>query len=171
MFLPQSYKAPVIPVRTFTPEEEAERLKYFKPDIEDICVGYECRVVNTYFLANEWGYEHTLSPMQKLTREDVITRFKTSWNVRVRKLEKEAICDEGWQIVTPDSSKWIKKNIFYFEKDNYFLIADFNHPVPFLQWILRDPSLMLDKMPNVERWSVCLNVRCINDFRKIVKML
>lgn len=170
MFLPENYKALVMRVRTFTSEEEAEKSRYYQPTIEDICVGYECRTVNTYFLANEWGYPHTLGPLKKLTRDDVINIFKTTWNVRVLKLTKEHIRDEGWKVVTPSSDR-IKENIFFFEKDNYFLIADFNHEVPFLTWILRDPSLMLDKMPNAERWSVCLNVRCINDFRKIVKML
>lgn len=157
-------------IRTFTAEETAERDKYFQPNIEDICIGYECRRVNTFFLANEWGYEHTLSEMKRLTREDVVSIFKTTWQVRVLKLTKEAIRDEGWVVKTP-SSNLTRENVFFFEKDNYFLIADFNQPIPFLTWILRDPSLMLDKMPNAERWSVCANIRCINDFRKIVKMI
>lgn len=154
--------------REFTPEEDLEKAKYFQPDIEDICVGYECRSVNTFFLANEWGYEHTLSPMKKLTREDVVTRFKTTWNVRVAWLTKEQIEAEGWK-PTLDFKRDIMDEVAFdkgytSEWGPYRVLIVFGEKT-------RNLKISIEMM-NRKQW-VRYSGECkdINTFRKICKFL
>lgn len=74
--------------------------EYFTPSIEDIRVGYECRMINTYFLRNEWENQSHWTELKPLSREQVgsiIKHTKNAFVVRVPYLTKEQIEEEGWE--------------------------------------------------------------------------
>lgn len=77
------------------------------------------------------------------------------------------IIDDGWN----EASMNLKSGFKSFEKDNFMLIVNFNLPIPFLRFILKDVTKVIEKMPDCERWLVCVNVRDINQFRQICKMI
>lgn len=142
-----------------------ESKKYFIPDIEDIRVGYECRVINTYFLANEWLEEKALAPLKPLTREDVINRFKYSWNVAVPFLTKEQIIAEGWNISTNSFYELELKN----EYATYFCNLLDSNKIRILEYTKTDPK----ELWSMQRRSIIFEGKCkdINTFRYVCKLL
>ena len=139
------------------------KLEYFTPSIEDIRVGYELEMnlideFTKQTVSND-NLRHTVNIMSRVPHL-----------VRVPYLTKEQIRDDSWKVITP-SSNLTKEGVFYFEKGNYFLIADFSRPIPFLDFILRDPSKDLDKVGNPERFRFYCECKDINTFRYICKLL
>lgn len=98
--------------------ENRNNQEYYKPDLEDIRVGYECRAVNTYFLPSEWGEEKTLGPLKAMSREDIAYSFKSSWNFRTPYLTREQIETEGWthiggQLMSSGRQDFTKTHTYY----------------------------------------------------------
>jgi hypothetical protein len=122
--------------------------KYFTPDIEDLCIGYECELLmNTdVSILNPTSNAPEFKPFifEKNKIELLIELYDS---IRVPYLTKEQIEAEGWVYVSMDMC-WIKNGIeLYFQKDNKIEILD---------------------QPNFLFQGECKD---INTFRKIIKLL
>lgn len=138
--------------------------KYFTPDIEDIHVGYEGEV--------SYLHEDKFTPF-KLRHAEETSDFLTGYynrKVRTPFLTKEQIEKEGWEF----QEKYEMSGRLAFRKDNYFLILDVNG-VPQITLILRDSTLEYRRqfrfIENPEHFNFNAEVKSINEFRKIQKML
>ena len=129
--------------------------KYFTPDIEDLCIGYECeynfaRAYTDEFHFVKIGYKNVTPGEGGYTNEltDMIHLIDDgAAAIRVPYLTKEQIEAEGWVYVSMDMC-WIKNGIeLYFQKDNKIEILD---------------------QPNFLFQGECKD---INTFRKIIKLL
>lgn len=154
---------------------EQVKRKYFTPTIEELHVGYEHE-------SHEWSMDEAGDPelnydrwvTQKLTAPHLqtILQYNVLRGMRVPYLTKEQIRDNGWQVITPDSgNRHIKEGTFFFQKGNYFLIASFWRELPFLDFILRDPSKDLDKVSDAERFRFYCDCKDINTLRTIENLL
>ena len=152
-------------------------LKYFKPEISDIHVGYECEVA--YLEKDNW------TPMKVRHQEETEDFIKAVFNynrrIRTPYLTKEQIEAEGWieksrfQMldVTDNQSEGGNTTSYGFEKGNYFLIFnDFSRRICL---IYKDPSKETISSWSVQRDPEHFNFNCIcpsiNEFRKIQKWL
>jgi hypothetical protein len=126
--------------------------KYFTPDIEDICIGYELEInwnrayeekwvpIKVSVQDEEFAYTSELSEIVDALHDGMS-------EARVSYLTKEQIEDEGWVYVNIDMC-WIKNGIeLYLEKDNIIEILE---------------------QPN---WLYKGKCKDINTFRKIIKLI
>jgi hypothetical protein len=73
--------------------------KYFTPDIEDLCIGYECEINNTY---GKWeSITITFSNSNSFYKTDLaeVCLLVEDKYVRVPYLTKEQIEAEGWELI------------------------------------------------------------------------
>jgi hypothetical protein len=128
--------------------------KYFTPDIEELCIGYELE----YKSYKQGNYKpHKIFDGSSI---DVIFKDGISQNfVRVPYLTKEQIEAEGWKPYYMDG---------VYTKDDYILNFDFATGLN---------RLNIHKKPetgkNVTSHDMLFNskCKCINDFKKIIKIL
>ena len=135
--------------------------KYFTPDIEDLCIGYECEYNFARAYTDEFdfvkigykdvtpgkgGYTDELTHMIHLIDDGAAA-------IRVPYLTKEQIENEGW---TKEKSYFIKNNIYLFFEDK-FLVIDSGNP---FSWEAIDSEILFK--------GKCKD---INTFRKICKLL
>ena len=125
--------------------------KYFTPDIEDIHVGYACEELRN----GNWEF---LNIPYNECLDDLYNQCLNNF-IRVPYLTKEDIEDEGWERYHMDGT---------YIKDNYILNFDFATGLN---------RLNIHKKPetgkNVTSHDMLFNskCKCINDFRKIIKLL
>ena len=127
--------------------------KYFTPDIEEMFVGCEFEMHDT------WGNWKNLILTEELLKNPLIglgsgnERVPWYWKIRVPYLTKEQIEAEGW---TKEKSYFIKNNIYLFFEDK-FLVIDSGNP---FSWEAIDSEILFK--------GKCKD---INTFRKICKLL
>ena len=136
--------------------------KYFTPDIEDICIGYELEI--------NWSraYEVCWVPIKVLVQDedfaytnsisDIINALDDGMSeARVPYLTKEQIEAEGWEYVETDIN-----SIFTFKKSNCILYCNFI-----------TKKIQLDFLVNNGGISTLFSGQCkdINTFRKLCKLL
>ena len=127
--------------------------KYFTPDIEEMFVGCEFEMHDT------WGNWKKLILTEELLKNPLIglgsgnERVPWYWKIRVPYLTKEQIETEGW---TKEKSYFIKNNIYLFFEDK-FLVIDSGNP---FSWEAIDSEILFK--------GKCKD---INTFRKICKLL
>ena len=121
--------------------------KYFTPDIEDLCIGYECQFRMD---KNSIYWEELL-----ISNKDIIKELinHPEFEFRTIYLTKEQIEAEGW---TKEKSYFIKNNIYLFFEDK-FLVIDSGNP---FSWEAIDSEILFK--------GKCKD---INTFRKICKLL
>lgn len=130
--------------------------KYFTPDIEDIHIGYELEV-NYNFKLNDIFHKKIIDSFEELS--DIHSRMPGDCVIRVPYLTKEQIEAEGWKKYYIDGT---------YIKDNHILNFDFATGLN---------RLNIHKKPetgkNVTSHDMLFNskCKCINDFRKIIKLL
>jgi hypothetical protein len=130
--------------------------KYFTPDIEDIHIGYELEV-NYNFKLNDIFHKKIIDSFEELS--DIHSRMPGDCVIRVPYLTKEQIEAEGWERYHMDGT---------YIKDNHILNFDFATGLN---------RLNIHKKPetgkNVTSHDMLFNskCKCINDFRKIIKLL
>ena len=135
--------------------------KYFTPDIEDLCIGYECeynfaRAYTDEFDFVKIGYKNVTPGKGGYTNEltDMIHLIDDgAAAIRVPFLTKEQIQAEGW---TKEKSYFIKNNIYLFFEDG-MLVIDSGNP---FSWEASDSEILFK--------GKCKD---INTFRKICKLL
>ncbi len=138
--------------------------KYFTPDIEDLCIGYECeynfakaytdefdfvKIDYKDITSGEAGYTNELTDMIHLIDDGAAA-------IRVPYLTKEQIEAEGWKYL---SEGYVEQQAFY--KDDFQMSCFYDKH---LLKIIKKESLK----------TVILyqgSCKCINDFRKIIKLL
>ena len=127
--------------------------KYFTPDIEEMFVGCEFEMHDT------WGNWKKLILTEELLKNPMVSlgsgneRIPWYWKFRVPYLTKEKIEAEGW---TKEKSYFIKNNIYLFFEDK-FLVIDSGNP---FSWEAIDSEILFK--------GKCKD---INTFRKICKLL
>ena len=117
--------------------------KYFTPDIEDLCIGYELEHLSaTGYITTKFEIDSSLSALQELIKLN---------QVRVPYLTKEQIEAEGWE---EHSSNFFKKDLLMLQID----LEEYNILIRKGSWF---PEETLFKG----------NCKDINTFRKIIKLL
>ena len=126
--------------------------KYFTPDIEDLCIGYELEMNWNRAYEEKWVPVKISIQDEEFAYTDEISEIVNALDdgmseARVPYLTKEQIEAEGWVYVSMDMC-WIKNGIeLYFQKDNKIEILD---------------------QPNFLFQGECKD---INTFRTIIKLL
>ena len=127
--------------------------KYFTPDIEDFCIGYECEI-RTPTRWKSGKFPEILELNSELDEFGKDSLMKAAHAIlRVPYLTKEQIEAEGW---TKEKSYFIKNNIYLFFEDKSLEIDSGN---PF-SWEAIDSEILFK--------GKCKD---INTFRKICKLL
>lgn len=131
--------------------------KYFTPDIEDLCIGYECEINNTH---GKWEYiTITFTNSNSFYKTDLaeVCLLVEDKEVRVPYLTKEQIETEGWKFDRNQDDD----DVISFEKKikNKLYMLHF-YPIK-NQIIIND----------INSESLPLNCKDINTFRKICKLL
>lgn len=137
--------------------------KYFTPDIEDICVGYECEICPHLGYKDEWipvtgkceeipGNGVKDCNLDELTYDCLVDGYI---GIRVPYLTKEQIETEGWKIESEIKG--------YFKFKNYHLSFDYVTGL-YRMRISKDEDLR----ENLIFEGTCKD---INTFRKIIKLL
>lgn len=156
--------------------------KYFTPKLEDIHVGYVCEILpvgkpHTWekgTLRYETGHEGAgimnLNPFWWTWKlidgaYPVKIQLHNLENIRVSYLTTEQIEAEGW--TKNDYPVW--RNRMGFQKDNFFLVLDLSGDTPWINMIVKDPSLLT--IVNPETFRVTLPCPSINEFKTICKLL
>jgi hypothetical protein len=129
--------------------------KYFTPDIEDLCIGYECEINNTY---GKWeSITITFTNSNSFYKTDLteVCLLVEDKYVRVPYLTKEQIEAEGWKFDynLGDFDYYIKK---VNDKEEYELEFCYKERI------------------NINIWKRTLyhgECKDINTFRKIIKLL
>lgn len=151
--------------------------KYFIPDIEDLCVGYECEYNFARAYTNEFdfvkisykdvtpgkgGYTNELTNMIHLIDDGAAV-------IRVPYLTKEQIENEGWTYKTRSTDLWFERKEIFLRYDGYHL-----ENIK-LQYGLHDYRLKISFVyvgDNEESTNAYLGeCKDINTFRKIIKLL
>lgn len=150
--------------------------KYFTPNIEDLCVGYECEYNFAKAYTNDFkfvkigykddeGYTNELTDMIHLIDDGAAA-------IRVPYLTKEQIEAEGWEYVK--NTNTVDVDICHiFNKNNYML--GWFPLINKIAVLVRDPSKAFDEKGilieynNTERYTG--SCKDINTFRKICKLL
>lgn len=135
-----------------------EQIKYFIPNIEDLRIGYE------YEIASIDSESYTKGKLTNHLMSHILGA-----KLRVPYLTKEQIENEGWEEMKEIFLDRRMKRCSY-KKDNYFLVLDYNNQTPFIEIILRDPSLER-RMLNPENFRITLPCKSINEFKQIFKFL
>jgi hypothetical protein len=133
--------------------------KYFTPNIEDLCIGYELEIRQ----ANKW-----LS--HKIQSNDCFCDFIDMDGYRVPYLNKEQIEAEGWTSFITEYERDIvtEKMIYTFFKEDRNYMLGWNFNTNKITLIIKDPSLVLDYYTEPTFRGECKD---INTFRKIIKLL
>jgi hypothetical protein len=167
--------------------------KYFTPDIEDICIGYECEVysiglqmINDRLLPDDerdnelkWrpriikcGSDILSLEAHSYQNEDELYKsFKTLWKnyIRVPYLTKEQIEAEGWEYKSRGTDLWFERKEIFLREDGYHL-----ENIK-LQYGLHDCRLKISfvYIGDGEESTGAYLGKCkdINTFRKIIKLL
>jgi hypothetical protein len=130
-----------------------ENNKYFTPDIEDLCIGYELELLCVIEGSNEKEETWKNTIIYNLYVENKEEFIKS---VRVPYLTKEQIEAEGWKLdSSPDSNEmhFIKK----IKKSRHYL-----------EFYPNTKEVIINKI-NTE--SLPFKCKDINTFRKIIKLL
>ncbi len=149
-----------------------ENNKYFTPDIENLCVGYECEINNAH---GKWEpITITFSNSNSFYKTDLteVCLLVEDKEVRVPYLTKEQIEAEGWEYVK--NTNTVDVDICHiFNKNNYML--GWFPLINKIAVLVRDPSKAFDEKGilieynNTERYTG--SCKDINTFRKIIKLL
>ena len=133
-----------------------ENNKYFTPDIEDICIGYELEV-HYNFKLNGIFHKKIINSFEELA--DIHSRMSGDCVIRVSYLTKEQIETEGWEKMNAPIMS-IGHGFLYipFLKKNCRL--DYNYTTNIL-------NIKKDDVTNLY-YGECKD---INTFRKIIKLL
>jgi len=129
--------------------------KYFTPDISDFYVGYEFQG-KIYGEEDEWVNCLYSKPTDEIFCKDSDGNIWVNDSVRVSYLTKEQIEAEGWEYL---SEGYVEQQAFY--KDDFQMSCFYDKH---LLKIIKKESLK----------TIVLyqgSCRCINDFRKIIKLL
>ncbi len=143
--------------------------KYHYPKVEEIHVGYECEVNDAKgykedFVKTIVGYKMPGGYTNELS--DIVAMIDDGYGeVRVPYLNKEYIEAEGWANTT--QTEYRKRTAF--EKGNFFLVLDLAEETPWINMIVKDPSLLT--ILNPEGFRITLPCPTINEFRTICKLL
>jgi hypothetical protein len=144
-----------------------ENNKYFTPDIEDLCIGYELEV-NYNFKLNDIFNKKIIDSFEQLA--DIHSRMVGDCVIKVLYLTKEQIEAEGWtSFVTEYEGDIVPEKMtytFFREDRNYMLGWWFNTNK--ITLIIKDPSLVSDYYTEPTFRGECKD---INTFRKIIKLL
>lgn len=127
--------------------------KYFTPDIENLCIGYECEINNIH---GKWeSITITFTNSNSFYKTDLaeVCLLVEDKYVRVPYLTKEQIEAEGWK---PEKSYFRKNNLYLFFENNELEI-EFGEP---FTWDASDSD--------VRYKGECKD---INTFRLIQKLL
>lgn len=153
--------------------------KCFIPSIEDLHIEYELEIKEaTYIFDRGFDFDFANTDiwgkgkLDNRSLQHVITYWR-SLHIRVPYLNKPQIEAQGWKQLNFEGKIYggFKEGVSAFEKGNYFMIVDFNKEVPFLDFILRDPSLELDRVGDAERFRFFCDCKDINTLRQIEKLL
>jgi len=149
--------------------------KYFTPDIEDICIGYELEMNWNRAYEEKWVTIKISIQDEEFAYTDEISEIINALDdgmseARVPYLTKEQIEGEGWiSFITEYKGETNLENmnyIFFNEKVNYMLGWYFNTNQ--IALLVRDPSLVKDYYTEPTFRGECKD---INTFRKIIKLL
>lgn len=150
-----------------------ENNKYFTPDIEDICIGYEYEQLVTPLSESlgkgeeEWMKCKFPDPF---TIDRILLLYERKKQLRVSYLTKEQIEAEGWtSFITEYKGDIVPENMtytFFREDRNYMLGWNFNTNK--ITLIIKDPSLVENYYNEPTFRGECKD---INTFRKIIKLL
>ncbi len=128
--------------------------KYFTPDIENLCIGYECEINNIH---GKWeSITITFTNSNSFYKTDLaeVCLLVEDKYVRVPYLTKEQIEAEGWELSSEDKYlQFVKPNysISYVEKLHLLIVI-----------------ALEEKQSDVKYSGTCKD---INTFRKITKLL
>lgn len=148
---------------------QKEENNYFIPEIEDICFGYTfefCSLVNpftpewvtmTLIKNNPYRFENS-----KGTLEYMQTNIERGY-IRVPYLTKKQIKREGWEKKTLNNNE---QAISLFTKNGYDLRLYENNICRF-----SEVEVGAGMMPCWDKILFEGKCKCINDFRKIIKLL
>jgi hypothetical protein len=137
--------------------------KYFTPDIEDMSVGCEFEMDDT------WGGWKKLTLTKELLANSLVGlgsgNERSPWyhNIRVSYLTKEQIEAEGWEHV---GGKLLSGDFQDYQKDNFSM--RYATDTRKLSIMVRDPSFSNEHFQVTILKAEC---RDINTFRKIIKLL
>ena len=146
--------------------------KYFTPDIEDICIGYEYeQLVTPLSESLDKGEEEWMKCKfpDPFTIDRILLLYERKEQLRVPYLTKEQIEAEGWTYKTRSTDLW-------FERKEIFLREDGNHLENIkLQYGLHDYRLKISFVyvgDSEESTNAYLGeCKDINTFRLIQKLL
>lgn len=144
--------------------------QYYTPNIEDLCIGYECEIKTNHGFESFDNNKEKWVPIKigyldvdgAYTDEiaTIINEFDDGATpVRTPYLSKEDIEKEGWQL----KETWQKIDISYlFKKGNIYIRLGYVEGVP-----------TIDVLKNLESRTFMYLGECksINEFRKIMKWL
>ena len=133
--------------------------KYFTPDIEDLCIGYEYEQLINQVWTKEVFAKGSYLP-ENIDLLNWIHSCVLSKKIRVPYLTKEQIEAEGWEFIKHHAgTEW-----YDFEKDEYSLYVDFDFRGEIYLKIYSDRYY--------EEFNY-FSGKCkdINTFRKICKLL
>ena len=128
--------------------------KYFTPDIEDICIGYECEINNTH---GKWeSITITFTNSNSFYKTDIaeVCLLVEDKYVRVPYLTKEQIEAEGWKVD--------------------YTLGDFDYYVKTVNDEEYELEFCYKERININIWKRTLyhgECKDINTFRKIIKLL
>jgi len=133
---------------------EEEKEKYYTPEIEDICIGYEYEITNGYeWVKKVFSKEDLKSFLYEKLENGIIQE-----QIRVPFLTKEQIEQEGWENITKS-----------FQEPEIF-VATHNSS----QWRQLVYRFSDKKLEIIEVDNSCIfygECKSINEFRKICKLL
>jgi hypothetical protein len=139
--------------------------KYFVPDIEDLCIGYELEMNWNRAYEEKWVPIKISIQDEEFTYTDEISDIVNALDdgmseARVPYLTKEQIKNEGWKLVWNDGNDGIE--VFNFEKDKWIL--DFS-----VGYSGKTNHILIGTSPT----SIFFRGECksINEFRYICKLL
>jgi hypothetical protein len=151
--------------------------KYFTPDIEDLCIGYECEYNFARAYTNDFdfvkigykditpgkgGYTNELTHMIHLIDDGAAA-------IRVPYLTKEQIESEGWEYKSRGTDLWFERKEIFLREDGYHL-----ENIK-LQYGLHDYRLKISfvYVGDGEESTGAYLGECkdINTFRKLIKLL
>jgi hypothetical protein len=144
-----------------------ENNKYFTPDIEDLCIGYELELLCVIEGSNEKEETWKNTIIYNLYVENKEEFIKS---VRVPYLTKEQIEAEGWIYKTKSTDLWFERKEIFLREDGYHL-----QNIK-LQYGLHDYRLKISFVYVGDNEEESVNAylgKCkdINTFRKIIKLL
>jgi hypothetical protein len=142
--------------------------KYFTPDIEDICIGYELEMNWNRAYEEKWVTIKISIQDEEFAYTDEISEIINALDdgmseARVPYLTKEQIEAEGWEHV---GGKLLSGDFQDYQKDNFSM--RYATDTRKLSIMVRDPSFSNEHFQVTILKAEC---RDINTFRKIIKLL